>query len=153
MLADSKIQAKYKNKMSYHLMICFQKYNYEELFHVNKTTNVFFMIFRDFLLTKYHKSLSSVSRKITHKQDSMFTLACKQVLHFRVRKCQPIKTFTRLFSHVKKIVRPIKTLIRQISHVKNIVCSEIRILFQPNTTRKSLYSYNKVPYYGFSIYF
>ena len=38
-------------------------------------------------------------------------------------------------------LQPIKT---QISHVKNIVCSEIRILFQPNTSRKSLYSYNKI---------
>ena len=83
----------------------------------------------------------------------MFTLACKQVLHFRVRKCQPVKTFIRLSSHVKKIVRPIKTLIRQISHVKNIVCSETRILFQPGTTHKSLYSYNKVSHYGLSIYF
>ena len=27
----------------------------------NETRNVFFMIFRDFLLKKYHKSLSSVS--------------------------------------------------------------------------------------------
>ena len=53
---------------------------------------------------------------------------------------------TTFLSHVKKIVQPIKTLIRQISHVKNIVCSEIRILFQPNTTRKSLYSYNKYNY-------
>ena len=38
-----------------------------DLFHVNETTNVFFMIFRDFLLTKYHKFVSSVSWKITHK--------------------------------------------------------------------------------------
>ena len=30
--------------------------------------------------------------------------------------------------------------------MKNIVCSEIRILFQPNTTRKSLYSYNNINY-------
>ena len=60
------------------------------------------------------------------KSDSMFTLACEQALNFWVRKCQPIKTLIRLFSHVK-----------------NIVCSEIRVLFQPNTTRKSPYSYNK----------
>ena len=46
----------------------------------------------------------------------------------------------------KNIVQPIKTLIRLFSHVKNKVCSEIRILFRPNTTRKSLYSYNKRPY-------
>ena len=82
----------------------------------------FFMFFRDFLLIKCHKLL--------------FTLACKQVLHFWVRKCQPIKTPIRLFSHVKNIVQPIKTFRRQISHVKNTVPSEIRILFQPNTTRK-----------------
>ena len=31
--------------------------------------------------------------------------------------------------------------------MKNIVCSEIRILFQSNTSRKSLYSYNKNKYY------
>ena len=51
------------------------------------------------------------------------------------------------FSHVKKIVQTIKMLIRQIQHVKNIVCSEIRNLFQPKTTRKSLCSYNKIHYY------
>ena len=74
----------------------------------------------------------------------MFTLAGEQVLYFWGRKCQPIKMITRLLSHVKKIVQPAKTLTRQISHVENIVCSEIRIIFQPNTTRKSLYLYDKV---------
>ena len=34
-----------------------QKMNLRGLFHLNETTNVFFMIFPDFLLTKYHKSL------------------------------------------------------------------------------------------------
>ena len=34
-----------------------QKMNLRCLFHLNETTNVFFMIFPDFLLTKYHKSL------------------------------------------------------------------------------------------------
>ena len=31
--------------------------------------------------------------------------------------------------------------------MKNIVCSEIRVLFQSNTTRKSLYSYNNTGYH------
>ena len=44
----------------------------------------------------------------------------------------------------KNILQPIKTLIRQISHVKNILSSEIRILFQPNTTHQSLCSYNNI---------
>ena len=93
------------------------------------------MIFRDF----YHKSLALPNE--LKKPASMLTLACEKVLHFWLRKRQ---LSIRLFSHVKKIVQSIKTLVRQISHVKNIVCSEIRILFQPNTTRKSLYSYNKI---------
>ena len=32
----------------------------------------------------------------------MFTLACEQVLHVRVRKCQPIKTLNDKFSLVRK---------------------------------------------------
>ena len=36
------------------------------------------------------------------KSDFMVKLACEQVLHFWARKCQPIKTLIRLFSHVKK---------------------------------------------------
>ena len=82
----------------------------------------------------------------------MFTLACEQAFNFWVRKCQPIKTLIRLFSHVKNVVQPIKTLIRLFSHVKNIVCSEIRVLFQPNTTRKSPYSYNKNIYGDGTVY-
>ena len=82
--------------------------------------------------------------KLLTKSDSMFTLACEHVLHFWVRKSKPVKPLIQLFSHVKEIVQPIKTLMRQISHVKNIVWSEIGILFQPNTTRKSPYSYNKI---------
>ena len=40
-LTDNKIQAKYKNKISYHLTICFlAKIQPLGLFHVNKTTNV-----------------------------------------------------------------------------------------------------------------
>ena len=35
--------------------------------------------------------------------DSIFTLACEQVLHFWVRKRLPIKTFIRQISHVKDI--------------------------------------------------
>ena len=74
----------------------------------------------------------------------MFTLACEQVLNFLGKKMAANQNgHTTFFTCEKNIVQPIKTLIRQISHVKNIVCSEIRILFQPNTTRKSLYSYNK----------
>ena len=40
----------------------------------------------------------------------MFTLACEQVLHFWVRKRQPIKALNDKFSPVKikNIVRPIK---------------------------------------------
>ena len=61
----------------------------------------FFMVVQDFLLTKCHKSLSSVLSELT-KSVLMFTLACEQVLYFWVRKCQPIKMLIRLFSHVKK---------------------------------------------------
>ena len=55
------------------------------------------------------------------------------------RKCQPIKTVIRLFFTCEK-----NRTTNQNAHVKNIVCSEIRILSQPNTTRtvvKSLYSH------------
>ena len=77
----------------------------------------------------------------------MFTLACEQVLHFLGKKISANqKRSYDVFHMWKNIVQPIKTLIRQISRVKNIVCSELRILFQPNTTRKSLYSYNKKCY-------
>ena len=71
----------------------------------------------------------------------MFTLACEQVLNFLGKEMSANQNAHTTFSHVKNIVRPIKALIRLFSHVKNIVCSEIRILFQPNTSRKSLYSY------------
>ena len=68
----------------------------------------------------------------------MFTLACEQVLHFYVKNVSQSKRSYDSFFTCEKIVRPIKTLIRQISHVKNIVFSEVRIIFQPNTTHKSL---------------
>ena len=38
------------------------------LFYVNETTSVFFMIFRNFLFTKCHKFLSSVSWKLCMSQ-------------------------------------------------------------------------------------
>ena len=59
---------------------------------------------------------------------------------------QPAKMSANQNAHAtfftcEKIVQPIKTLLRQISHVKNIVCNEMLILFQPNTTRQSLYKH------------
>ena len=57
---------------------------------------------------------------------------------------------TTFFTCEKISYNQSKRLYDFFSHV-NIVCSEIRILFQPNTPRKSLYSYNKYIYI-YSIY-
>ena len=81
----------------------------------------------------------------------MFTLACEQVFHFCVRKCQPIKTLIRRFYTCEKNrTNQSKRSYDVFSHVKNKGYSEIRILFQPNTTRKSLHSYNE--YLCYTVY-
>ena len=78
-------------------------------FQVNEATNVFFMILRGCFINKIVLNLPLRRvKKIIVKSDSMFTLACKQVLHFCVRKCQPIKTLNDKFSLGKNIVRPMK---------------------------------------------
>ena len=62
----------------------------------------FFMIFRDFLQTKYHKSLSSLLSKLT-KSDSMFTLACEYVLNFLGKKMSANQNAHTTFFTCEKI--------------------------------------------------
>ena len=77
----------------------------------------------------------------------MFTLACEQVLNFWVRKCQPIKTLIRLFSHVKKY-----RTTNQNAHTTNFTCEKYSMQLNTNFisaeyyTYKSLCSYDKIQY-------
>ena len=54
-MTDNKLQAKFKNKMSYHLSICFIAENATRfLFQVNQATDVFFMILRDVINLSFY---------------------------------------------------------------------------------------------------
>ena len=75
-------------------------------FQVNEATNVVFMILGGCFISEIVLNLSfSVSyKKILVKSDSMFTLACEQVLHVRVSQS---KRWTINFHLWENIVRPI----------------------------------------------
>ena len=75
-------------------------------FQVNEATNVVFMILGDCFISEIVLNLSfRWVEKILVKSDSMFTLACEQVLHVRVSQS---KCWTINFHWWENIVRPIK---------------------------------------------
>ena len=75
-------------------------------FQVNEATNVVFMILGGCFISEIVLNLSFRRvKKILVKSDSMFTLACEQVLHVRVSQS---KRWTINFHQWKNIVRPIK---------------------------------------------
>ena len=73
-------------------------------FQVNEATNVVFMILGGCFISEIVLNLSFRWVKIK-KWDSMFTLACEQVLHVRVSQSEH---WTTNFHWWKNIVRPIK---------------------------------------------
>lgn len=85
-----------------------------------------------FLLTKCHKSTSSVSWQITQKIGLHVYINRRTDLWVRI--CQPIKTLMRIFHVLKRLYNQSKR-----SNDKFPMW-----ILQPNTTRKSLYSYDKV---------
>ena len=92
------VQAKYKNNISYHLTICFLAQN--ATINVNDTTNVFFTILRDFLLRKYHKYLSSVSWKNTHKIGLHVYISLRTGVAFLGKKTSPNQNAHTTFFHM-----------------------------------------------------
>ena len=76
------------------------------LFQVNEATNVVVMILGGCFISEIVLNLSfRWVKKILVKSDSMFTLACEQVLHVRVSQSEH---WTINFHWWKNIVRPIK---------------------------------------------
>ena len=73
------------------------------LFQVNEATDVFFMILCGCFICEIALNLSfRCVEKSFAKSGSIYTLACEQALHLRVRKCLPIKTLNEKFSLLKK---------------------------------------------------
>ena len=103
---DKKQTHKQNNKMEFLTIYCFVfllKMKPWGSFQVNETSNVFFMTLRGCFISKIVLNLSfRWVKKIFVKSDSMFTVACEQVLYVWVRKCQPIKTLNDKFSLVGK---------------------------------------------------
>ena len=75
-------------------------------FQVNEATNVIFMILRGCFISEIVLNLTfRWVKKILVKSDSMFTLACEQVLHVRVSQS---KRWTINYHQWENIVRPVK---------------------------------------------
>ena len=118
-------------------------------FQVNEGTNVVFMILGGCFISEIVLNLSfRWVKKILVKSDSMFTLACEQVLHVRVSQSKRWAiNFHQWKKHRSSNQKPWTMFFHRVKFYRSwcrlAIANSERLLRTAISINKSLYSYNK----------
>ena len=118
-------------------------------FQVNEATNVVFMILGGCFISEIVLNLLfRWVKKILVKSDSMFTLACEQVLHVRLSQSKHLyDKFSLVRKHHSSSQRPWTMIFHRVkfhrSWCRLAIANSERLLRTSISMKKSLYSYNK----------